>query len=234
MPSRITFERRLRHLWSPFPGNGFFEARDTVANRRPQQLLGRLRDQARAQKPANSRLFIRLQEISANLGLPGGPGRIRTSNQTVMSGGTKIACVDFPEDLTCSNVLVASRCDRFWCETGAVIGPASESGRCNRLSVRRRSSRRTGAGQAADWNDRSGGPNPSIRIPALSAHGEGIAAPDHPKRPPSTKKTSLEYGIADPSTPPCHGMGGGHRCGYSIRLDNLVLWVSRDHSGTGR
>jgi hypothetical protein len=32
------------------------------------------------------RPFTRLREISANLGLRGGPGRIRTSNQTVMSG----------------------------------------------------------------------------------------------------------------------------------------------------
>jgi len=53
--------------------------------------------------------------------LDGGPGRIRTSNQTVMSGGTRIAGVDFPEDLTRSIVFVASCCDRFWCETGAVI-----------------------------------------------------------------------------------------------------------------
>src|SRR5262249_15972517 len=51
----------------------------------------------------------------------GGPGRTRTSNQTVMSGGTRIAGVDFPEDLTRSIVFVASCCDRFWCETGAVI-----------------------------------------------------------------------------------------------------------------
>src|SRR5262245_33037774 len=38
------------------------------------------------QSRAISGLFTHLQEISANLGLPGGPGRIRTSNQTVMSG----------------------------------------------------------------------------------------------------------------------------------------------------
>jgi hypothetical protein len=38
-----------------------------------------------------------------------------------MSGGTRIAGVDFPEDLTRLIVFVASRCDRFWCETGAVI-----------------------------------------------------------------------------------------------------------------
>src|ERR1700681_1922775 len=51
----------------------------------------------------------------------GGPGRTRTSNQTVMSGGTRVSGVDFPQDLTHSIVFVTSRCDRFWCETGAVI-----------------------------------------------------------------------------------------------------------------
>jgi hypothetical protein len=38
-----------------------------------------------------------------------------------MSGGAKITGVDFPDDSTRSIVFVASRCDRFWCETGAVI-----------------------------------------------------------------------------------------------------------------
>jgi len=38
-----------------------------------------------------------------------------------MSGGTGIACVDFPEDLMRSKMFVASRRNRFWCETGAVI-----------------------------------------------------------------------------------------------------------------
>jgi len=38
-----------------------------------------------------------------------------------MSGRTKIAGVDFPDDSTSSIVFVASRCDRCWCETGAVI-----------------------------------------------------------------------------------------------------------------
>src|SRR5262249_39871286 len=50
----------------------------------------------------------------------GGPGRTRTSNQTVMGGGTRIAGIDFPGDLTRSTVFVASRYDRFWCEAGAV------------------------------------------------------------------------------------------------------------------
>jgi len=38
-----------------------------------------------------------------------------------MSGGAKVAGVDFPDDSTRSIVFVASRCDRFWCKTGAVI-----------------------------------------------------------------------------------------------------------------
>jgi hypothetical protein len=38
-----------------------------------------------------------------------------------MSGGAKIAGVDFPDDSPRSIVFVAFRCDRFWCETGAVI-----------------------------------------------------------------------------------------------------------------
>jgi hypothetical protein len=32
------------------------------------------------------------------------------------------SCIAFLMDLTCSIVFGASRCDRFWCETGAVIG----------------------------------------------------------------------------------------------------------------
>jgi hypothetical protein len=46
----------------------------------------RVGDRTPAHIPPNGGLFARLQEISTKLGLPGGPGRIRTSNQTVMSG----------------------------------------------------------------------------------------------------------------------------------------------------
>jgi hypothetical protein len=55
----------------------------------------------------------------------GGPGRTRTSNQTVMSGGTRVTGVDFPADSARSIAFVASRFDRFWCETGAVTAAAS-------------------------------------------------------------------------------------------------------------
>ena|ERR1700704_5633161 len=73
---------------------------------------GELRISENRTKPKSAlfrRSFAYLQERGAIAGLPGGPGRIRTSNQTVMSGGTKIAGIDFPEDLTCSTVFVASR-----------------------------------------------------------------------------------------------------------------------------
>ena len=99
-------------------------SRDKVsepASRRQEQAQ---RLNSNGPKPANSALVARLQEIPGTVGLDGGPGRTRTSNQTVMSGGTRIAGVDFREDLTCSIVFVASRCDRFWCETGAMIAAA--------------------------------------------------------------------------------------------------------------
>ena len=67
--------------------------------------------------PPSAGLCDHPREISENRELRGGPGRTRTSNQTVMSGGTK----SLPRDLTSSIVFVASRCDRFWCETDAVI-----------------------------------------------------------------------------------------------------------------
>jgi hypothetical protein len=106
---------------SPFPGNG----NSRPENRAPSkiQLTGD-RDQAFAAHAAILGLFACHREISPNVGLRGGPGRTRTSNQTVMSGRPKIAGVDFLEDLTRSIVFVASRWDRFWCETGAVIAAA--------------------------------------------------------------------------------------------------------------
>jgi hypothetical protein len=42
------------------------------------------RDQPTKQKPANDGPFATLQEISADAGLRGGPGKTRTSNQAVM------------------------------------------------------------------------------------------------------------------------------------------------------
>jgi len=78
-----------------------------------------------------------IQQAIENIG---GPGRTRTSNQTVMSGRTKVAGVDFPGDSTRSALFVASRCDRFWCETGAVIPFACACGK--RPQIRLRAARR--------------------------------------------------------------------------------------------
>ena len=119
-------------------GKRDFRARDKCVATGTEIQLINCRDRAVARKPAKSRLYGRRQEISANLRLPGGPGRIRTSNQTVMSGRKSVACVDFPGDSTRSNVFVASRCDRFWCGTGAVIatclrGARLSDGCCGRV-----------------------------------------------------------------------------------------------------
>jgi len=50
----------------------------------------------------------------------GGPGRTRTCNQTVMSGGISIRFVDFPVFLLVLIAFVVFQSGCFWCETGAV------------------------------------------------------------------------------------------------------------------
>ena len=63
-------------------------SRDKVsepASRRQEQAQ---RLNSNGPKPANSALVARLQEIPGTVGLDGGPGRTRTSNQTVMSAVT--------------------------------------------------------------------------------------------------------------------------------------------------
>src|SRR6266478_9071899 len=70
--------------------NGFAEPRD----REPKSTLSRSRPAAEtappafepAKMPAKSGLFGRDQKTSVRTGTRGGPGRTRTSNQTVMSG----------------------------------------------------------------------------------------------------------------------------------------------------
>jgi hypothetical protein len=94
-------------------------SRDKVsepASRRQEQAQ---RLNSNGPKPANSALVARLQEIPGTVGLDGGPGRTRTSNQTVMSGGIKVAAVDFPAHLAevervCS-VSLRSFLVRNWC-----------------------------------------------------------------------------------------------------------------------
>jgi hypothetical protein len=67
-------------------GKRNFKARDESTETGAEIQLTYCRDRAASRNPANSGPFACLREISANLGLPGGPGRIRTSNQTVSPG----------------------------------------------------------------------------------------------------------------------------------------------------
>ena len=95
------------------------EPRDNSAENACSVSLVSAETRTRAAEPANSGPFGSSQEISPNVGLPGGPGRTRTSNQTVMSGGIKVAAVDFPEHLAevervCS-VSLRSFLVRNWC-----------------------------------------------------------------------------------------------------------------------
>src|SRR6266478_6177574 len=70
--------------------NGFAEPRDREAKStlsRPQPAAETARPTFElAETPANCGLFVRDRETSVRIGLRSGPGRIRTSNQTVMSG----------------------------------------------------------------------------------------------------------------------------------------------------
>src|SRR5437016_2715548 len=69
--------------------NGFAEPRD----RQPKSTLSRPQPAAEtartafepAEMPANCGLFVGDRKTSVRIGLRGGPGRTRTSNQTVMS-----------------------------------------------------------------------------------------------------------------------------------------------------
>jgi len=81
----VAFEPRLRQHKSPFPGNVFLRARDKSPKKRPQRQLRFSETKRRHDNAANPGLFASRQEISAIGGLRGGPGRIRTSNQTVIA-----------------------------------------------------------------------------------------------------------------------------------------------------
>ena len=85
-----TFEPRLFEPKSPFPGNGISRA-ETKAPRSRKVKGGRCRDRAHANNPANSALVADNQEISADVGMRGGLGRTRTSNQSVMRQRSAIA-----------------------------------------------------------------------------------------------------------------------------------------------
>ena len=79
------FELSLRRRRSPLPGNGISRAEKKAPIRRPNHRSAVSETKRSFKNPDDSGPFARLQEISANVRLRGGPGRTRTSNQTVMS-----------------------------------------------------------------------------------------------------------------------------------------------------
>jgi hypothetical protein len=82
------FSRRntsLRHCQSLFPGNEILPGRDSGIERARHIQLIVSRDKVSARKPTNWAPFARHREISVCMGLRGGAGRTRTSNQTIIS-----------------------------------------------------------------------------------------------------------------------------------------------------
>src|SRR6516164_3525998 len=63
------------------------EAKSTLSRPRPAEETARPAFEP-AKMPAKCALFVRDRETPVRIGLRGGPGRIRTSNQTVMSAVT--------------------------------------------------------------------------------------------------------------------------------------------------
>jgi hypothetical protein len=74
----------LRHCQSLFPGSGILMGRDSGVEkvRHIRPIVNR--DKEPARKSTNPALFAHKREISVCMGLRGGPGRTRTSNQAVM------------------------------------------------------------------------------------------------------------------------------------------------------
>ena len=64
--------------------------------------------------PANSGLFVLFQEISGSIRLGGGPGRTRTSNQTIMSRRARLLAA-------CFSILMDAP------ECGALVGPGERN-----------------------------------------------------------------------------------------------------------
>ncbi len=114
----LTSAASLRRI-APRARNRNFAARDEEAK---SDFLARQRPVAASHASQGARkcgLFsqsLRDREIT---GMRGGPGRTRTCNQTVMSGGTKAAAVDFPSLLQESGrvhfVSYGSFLVRNWC-----------------------------------------------------------------------------------------------------------------------
>src|SRR5215470_580392 len=79
-----------------FPGNVFLRARDKDANCRLRDSCAVSGTRREHDNPANSGPFASRREISAICGLPGGPRRIRTCNQTVTEHGSLSAAMSPP------------------------------------------------------------------------------------------------------------------------------------------
>jgi len=77
-------------------GNEFSRAERKAPKQGPRIQSANCRDRAAARKAANSGAFASFREISANVGLPRGPGRILTSSETVM-GSSSFALEQLPE-----------------------------------------------------------------------------------------------------------------------------------------
>jgi hypothetical protein len=72
---------------SLFPGNGILPHRRLKARNGRQSRFGRLPESKQSRQCPPIRAYSQeIQEICVNARLRGGPGRTRTSNQTVMSG----------------------------------------------------------------------------------------------------------------------------------------------------
>jgi hypothetical protein len=94
--SNITFEPSLSNVSLRFPGNAIFRP-ETRAPKRPLKAKCLIPETKRPEyKAAKRGHFAILQEISVCMGMRGGAGRTRTSNQAVMSrhrrlGGLELA-----------------------------------------------------------------------------------------------------------------------------------------------
>src|SRR5262245_65783327 len=80
------------------PGNGFWIARDRRPRTASEAVLLPCRDCKPALRPAKPRVFVKPREISVSVGLRGGAGRTRTSNQTIMNSMLRLRGGIFASD----------------------------------------------------------------------------------------------------------------------------------------
>ena len=83
-----SIEPSLRRHRSLLSGNAILGGRDKGPEMALEFRSAACRDRTRVRIPAGSGLFATRREISVCIGMRGGPGRTRTSNQAVMSAVT--------------------------------------------------------------------------------------------------------------------------------------------------